>query len=386
MKQTFNPNNPNIEWYDPASSKIDDNLFYGEVSYIGDEHQVLVGGTVMAESISVTIGQNELSTDSENLADPMIFTEEEVEAALQHNELEVSDNGTSQDDGVDYESAYFKGEFAIDPTAIIRNGIRVLNGVEVVTGSRLLYATEATITAMTDIQVVTFNKKQISVAFIKPSKAKKVFYPMTREQGLVLIFTSVKRINQLGGVQGIPALAAACHINGECGYGKLSGIGAFGNLGNFQFDVISNAKSINKKWPFIMKGRDTKPVDGKDISYTTVNPYHDDLDQALRNYIRWMYSSSRKYWKSFYSKFNGNPQVYIEQFMLDLAARGYFTGTVAISKEKWSNIVSSFVNQFEASDWEADFNLISSKLLQYFEANSPKLAAEMKSWNLVRNV
>lgn len=373
MKQTFDPKNPNIEWFDPNSSYIEDGLRFGEVVYRGDSYDGIITG---ASQIVTAIEQ---STDSDNLADPMIFTEEEVEAALAHNELEVVDT-TTDEDGVDYDSPYFKGSFAVDPSAQIINGMRHINGMPIITGSRLLLATEATIEALCNIEEVVSNGKRMRVAFIKKEKINKVFLPSTRAEGLALIYERLRMINKQDGVQGIPAMAAACHINGECGYAKLSGIGAFGNLGNFQFDVIANAKAVNLKWPFLVKGTDTKPVDGVDVKYLTANVVHDDLDMALRNYVRWMYSSFRKYWKSFYSTKNDSSKNYINAFMLDLASRGYFTGTVEISKEKWSSIVATFVQQYNFENWEEDYNLIASKLLSYFDASAPKLANEMRSW------
>lgn len=373
MKQTFDSNNPNIEWFDPDSSFIENGLRFGEVVYRGDSYE---GVQLGASQIVTAIEQ---STDSDNLADPMVFTEEEVEAALAHNELEVTDT-TSDEDGVDYDSPYFKGSFANDPTAQIVNGVRNINGTPIITGSRLLYATEATIEAFCNIEEIVSNSKRMKVAFIKKEKIKKIFLPSTRAEGLSIIYEKMRLINIRTGVQGLPAMAAACHINGECGYGNLSGIGAYGNLGNFQFDVIANAKAVNLKWPFLIKGSDTKPVDGVDVKYLTANVVHDDLDMALMNYTRWMYSSFRKYWKSFYSTKTASSKDYINAFMLDLASRGYFTGTVEITKEKWSSIVATFVQQYNFENWEEDFELISSKLLSYFDTSAPKLAAEMRSW------
>lgn len=380
MKTTFNPNNANIEWFDPNSTKIDDNLYYGEVVFLGDAPQAMVNA--VKTSGEVLIAGNEISSDSDNLADPMIFSEEEVEQALAHNELEVSDNSSDDEDDVDYNSVYFKGNFTPDPSAQVTNGIRMIDGKPIITGSRLLYATEATINAYCDLEEVQAHGKSITVAFLKKSKAKKVFYPTTREQGLRQVYDLMRSHNKLSGVKGLPALAAACHINGECGYGSMTGIGAYGNLGNFQFDIISNAKAVNRKWPFIIKGFDTKPVEGVDIKYLTANVYHDDLSMALKNYTRWMYSSSRKYWQSFYKTIQDSPAAYVEAFMLDLAARGYFTGTVKISKEQWSKTVSKFAHLITDSDWKEDFREISSKLQAYFDANAPKLAAEMRSWKV----
>lgn len=380
MYGVFDPTNPAIEWYDPNAVKLSgdaDGLMVGEFNFIGDEYAPTVGATEVAESLS--IATNELSTDSDNYADPMIFTEEEVSNALAHNELEATDSANDDDD-VDYNSAYYKGSFAVDPSAILKNGIRLINNEQVVTGSRLLYATELTILSYCNIEEVQFNNRKMKVAFLKPEKIKKVFYPLTRAQGLQMIYDIVKRINNLPGTKGIPALAAACHINGECGYDKLTGIGAYGNLGNFQYDLISNAKAINLKWPFIMKGSDLKPVAGKDVRYMTGNVVHDDLEQAVHNYIRWMYKSQRKYWMSFYKTFTEVKDNYVEAFMLDLAARGYFTGTTSLSKEKWSEIVGNFANALEFSDWKNDFKLIAGKLQAHFDTNSPKLAAEMRSW------
>lgn len=376
MKQTFDPLNLNIEWFDPNSSYLEDGLRFGEVVYRGDAYDIAALG---AAQIVTAIEQ---STDSDNLADPMIFTEEEVEAALVHNELELTDTTTDDEDGVDYESSYYKGSFAIDPTAQIVKGIRQIQGIPLITGSRLLRATEATIEAFCNIEEIMSNGKRMRVAFVKKEKIQKVFLPETRAEGLALINESMIAINNQLGIQGLPAIAAACHINGECGYGKLSGVGAYGNLGNFQFDVIANAVAVNLKWPFLIKGSDTKPVDGVNVKYLTANVVHDDLNMALKNYVRWMYSSFRKYWKSFYSTKNSSAKSYINAFMLDLASRGYFTGTVEISKEQWSGIVATFVQQYNFTGWEEDFNLISSKLLDYFDANAPKLASEMRSWNV----
>lgn len=386
MYGVFDPNNASLEWYDPNSVQLSgdaEGLMLGEHIFVGDDYTMVIGASELAESASVTVAANELSTDSDNLADPMIFSEQEVEAALAHNELEVTDS-ENDDDDVDYDSVYYKGSFAVDPSAKLKDGVRLIDNKPVVTGSRLLFATEATIQSYCLIQEVQFNDRKILVAFLKPEKVKQVFYPLTRAQGLQQIYDIAQRLNQLPGTKGIPALAAACHINGECGYGNLSGIGAYGNLGNFQYDLISNAKAINKKWPFIMKGSDVKPVEGKDVRYMTGNVVHDDLEQAVHNYIRWMYKSQRAYWKSFYKTFATarNKAEYVEAFMLDLAARGYFTGTVSLSKEKWSEIVGNFANLIEFTGWIEDFNLIKGKLQSYFDsnANTPKLAAEMRSW------
>lgn len=136
----------------------------------------------------------------------------------------------------------------------------------------------------------------------------------------------------------LPPALMVTHIIGENGVkGKYAG--HYGNLGNFQFYPTKSKDvrdDVKKNWDYITMGSDVT-YEGK--KYVTFNPGFLTMKSAVKWYIEKMYSSSRKFWMSFVvgiANFAEFSQPIAESFIMDLYAKGYFTGTPENPADKYA--------------------------------------------------